>query len=145
MPIGTQFYMTRKQYFIVHDILITETVLPEIIWLLPVVHCGFYSKTAKKEVCFQWKWIKKMHAARERWLTGNPKSIHLGLFCWVKSIEHAHVTHNRFYPTQKQFVNALLHFLRNTIPEKWKNFRSQISDNFRNFSPKLSGFGVREV
>jgi hypothetical protein len=23
--------------------------------LLPVVHSGFYSKIAKKEVCFQWK------------------------------------------------------------------------------------------
>jgi len=25
----------------------------------------------------------------------------------VKFMEHAHVTHNRFYPTQKQFVNAV--------------------------------------
>ena len=108
-----------------------ETVLLGFIWLLPVVHSKFYSKIAKKEVCFQWKWIKKVHAAGKRWLTTHPQSIHFVLFCWVKSIEHAHVTHNLFYPTQKQFANAILHFLRNTIPEKWKNFRSQVSDNFR--------------
>ena len=72
-----------------------------------------------------------MHTAEKGWLTTHPKSIPLSLFCWVKSIEHAHVTHNHFYPTQKQFVNAILHFLRNTIPEKGKNFRSQVSDNFR--------------
>ncbi|MEJ6706764.1 MAG: hypothetical protein QNK49_03615 [Porticoccus sp.] len=41
------------------------------------------------------------------------------------------ITHNRFYPTQKQFVNAILHFLRNTIPKKWTDFRSQVSDNLR--------------
>ena len=122
-----------------------ETVLPEIIWLLPVVHCGFYSKTAKKEVCFQWKWTKKVHATGKWWLPAHPQSIHVELFCWIKSIEYAHVTRNLFYPTQKQFVNAVLHFLRNTIPKKWTDFRSQVSDNFRNFSPKLSGFGVREV
>jgi hypothetical protein len=41
------------------------------------------------------------------------------------------VTHNRHYPTQKQFAEAILAFFRKTIPDEWKSFRDQVSDNFR--------------
>jgi hypothetical protein len=44
---------------------------------------------------------------------------------------HQHVTHNRHYPTRKQFADAILAFFRETIPRKWKMFREQVSDNFR--------------
>ena len=44
---------------------------------------------------------------------------------------HQFVTHNRHYPTQKQFAGAILKFFRETIPNEWKSFRSQVSDNFR--------------
>jgi hypothetical protein len=30
------------------------------------------------------------------------------------------VTHNRHYPRQKQFANAILKFFRETIPNDWK-------------------------
>jgi transposase len=80
-------------------------------------------------------------AAVKKWLSRPKCRIHLiqlPTYCpHLNPIErlwavlHAHVTHNRFYLTQKQFANAILHFLRNTIPKKWKDFRSQVSDNFR--------------
>ena len=80
-------------------------------------------------------------AAVKKWLSRPKCRIHLiqlPTYCpHLNPIErlwavlHAHVTHNRFYPTQKQFANAILHFLRNTIPEKWKVFQNQVSDNFR--------------
>jgi transposase len=80
-------------------------------------------------------------AAVKKWLSRPKCRIHLiqlPAYCpHLNPIErlwavlHAHVTHNRFYPTQKQFANAILNFLRKTIPEKWKDFRSQVSDNFR--------------
>jgi len=44
---------------------------------------------------------------------------------------HQHVTHNRYYPTQKQFADAILAFFQETIPKKWKDFREQVTDNFR--------------
>ncbi|MFN4128699.1 MAG: hypothetical protein ACK4GC_02610 [Paracoccaceae bacterium] len=44
---------------------------------------------------------------------------------------HRHVTHNRHYTNQKQFADAILAFFRETIPKEWKNFRDQVSDNFR--------------
>ena len=47
------------------------------------------------------------------------------------AVLHAHVTHNRFYPTQKQFADAILHFFRETIPKQWPEFRDQVTDNFR--------------
>ena len=77
-----------------------ETVLLGFIWLLSVVPSEFYSKIAKKEVCFQWKWIQKVHAAGKRWLTTHPKSIHLGLFCWVKSVEISSLFLTHLHPFQ---------------------------------------------
>jgi transposase len=47
------------------------------------------------------------------------------------AVMHAHVTHNHFYPTQKKFADAILHFLRETIPKEWRKFRDQVTDNFR--------------
>ena len=47
------------------------------------------------------------------------------------AVLHAHVTHNQFYPTQKQFADAILRFLRETIPKNWHGFRDKVTDNFR--------------
>jgi hypothetical protein len=47
------------------------------------------------------------------------------------AVMHQKVTYNRYYPTQKQFANAILRFFRETIPSEWKVFRDQVSDNFR--------------
>ena len=44
---------------------------------------------------------------------------------------HHFVTHNRDYPTFREFRTALLKFLRRTIPQKWAFFRDRITDNFR--------------
>ena len=44
---------------------------------------------------------------------------------------HEYVTNNKFYKTFKEFADAILHFLRETIPKEWKNFRDQVTDNFR--------------
>ena len=38
---------------------------------------------------------------------------------------------NRYYQSQKQFADAILAFMRVTIPQEWKNFRDKVSDNFR--------------
>ena len=44
---------------------------------------------------------------------------------------HQHVTHNRYYRSQKQFADAILAFMRETIPQEWQKFRDKVSDNFR--------------
>ena len=44
---------------------------------------------------------------------------------------HQYVTHNRYYSSQKHFADAILAFMRETIPREWKNFRDKVSDNFR--------------
>ncbi len=48
---------------------------------------------------------------------------------WAVMLQH--VTHNRHYLTQKKFADAILKFLREIIPKYWKDFRSQVTDNFR--------------
>ena len=48
-----------------------------------------------------------------------------------KSSWHQYVTHNRYYPSQKQFANAILAFMRETIAQEWQKFRDKVSDNFR--------------
>lgn len=46
-------------------------------------------------------------------------------------VMHKTVTHNRCYESFKDFVEAVLNFLRRTLPERWKDFRDTITDNFR--------------
>jgi transposase len=44
------------------------------------------------------------------------------------AVMHQHVTHNRAYPKQKLFTEAFLKFFRKIIPEKWHNFRNQVTE-----------------
>lgn len=60
-----------------------------------------------------------------------PYCPHLNSIERLWAVMHLYVTHNRYYPTQKQFANAILQFFRETIPREWKNFRDTVSDNFR--------------
>ena len=46
-------------------------------------------------------------------------------------VMHKYVTHNKFYKNYKDFAEAILLFLRETIPKEWKTFRDQVTDNFR--------------
>ncbi|MCY4383027.1 MAG: transposase [Nitrospinae bacterium] len=46
-------------------------------------------------------------------------------------VMHAQVTHNRLYPTQNEFAEAILRFFCQTIPKQWREFRDQVSDNFQ--------------
>ena len=66
----------------------------------------------------------------------NPLLRHVNMSCQAVierlwAVLHAHVTHTQFYPTQKQFADAVLRFLRETIPKKWHGFRDKVTDNFR--------------
>lgn len=60
-----------------------------------------------------------------------PYCPHLNPIERLWAVMHQHVTHNRHYPNQKQFTTAIMLFLRETIPKHWKDFRSQVTDNFR--------------
>ncbi len=46
-------------------------------------------------------------------------------------VMHAWVTHNRHYQTFDQFTEAIFDFFRNTLPQKWQEFRNTVTDNFR--------------
>ncbi|AGI74779.1 putative transposase (plasmid) [Octadecabacter arcticus 238] len=59
-----------------------------------------------------------------------PYCPHLNPIERLWAVMHQHVTHNRAYPTQKLFTEAILKFLRKIIPEQWHNFRNQVTDNF---------------
>jgi transposase len=49
--------------------------------------------------------------------------------CW--KIMHEHVTDNRYYPTFKQFTEAILTFLNLTFPANARSWTDRLSDNFR--------------
>lgn len=59
-----------------------------------------------------------------------PYCPHLNPIERLWAVMHQFVTHNQYYPTQKQFANAILKFFRETIPNEWKTLRSQVTDNF---------------
>jgi transposase len=72
-----------------------------------------------------------------------PYCPHLNPIERLWAVMHQHVTHNRAYPTQKLFTEAILKFFRKIIIEQWHNFRNQVTDNFRIISEQnLWGFGV---
>ena len=60
-----------------------------------------------------------------------PDCPHLNPFERPWAVLHQYVTHNRYDPNQKQFADAVLVFMRDTIPREWTKFRDQLSDNFR--------------
>lgn len=60
-----------------------------------------------------------------------PYCPHLNPIERLWAVMHQLVTHNRYYPTQKQFAHAILRFFRETLPKEWKTFQSQVTDNFR--------------
>jgi len=60
-----------------------------------------------------------------------PYCPHLNPIERLWAVMHQYVTHNRHYPRQKQFADAILAFFRETIPKEWKKFRDKVSDNFR--------------
>ena len=81
------------------------------------------------------------HAKMVReWLNTHGKKIHLIFLppyapnlnaierLWA--VLHKAVTHNKFYPTFNQFVDAVLGFFRHTLPSKWGNIRDFVSDAF---------------
>lgn len=51
-------------------------------------------------------------------------------------VMHKWVTHNQHYATFNQFTEAILGFLRITLPDKWHEFRDTVTDNFRVLSLK---------
>ena len=65
-----------------------------------------------------------------------PPLMHVNMHCravierlWA--VLHPYVTHNRYYPSQKQFADAIFAFMRETIPKEYKAFRHKVTDNFR--------------
>jgi transposase len=60
-----------------------------------------------------------------------PYCPHLNPIERLWAVLHRYVTHNRYYRSQKQFADAILAFMRQTIPREWKSFRDTVSDKFR--------------
>ena len=60
-----------------------------------------------------------------------PYCPHLNPIERLWAVMHQFVTHNRHYPIQKQFANAILRFFRDTMPKEWETFRDQVPYCFR--------------
>ncbi len=51
-------------------------------------------------------------------------------------VMHEHITHNKCYAKFRDFAEAVLDFLRETVPRRFDEFSSSITDNFRVIDPK---------
>lgn len=60
-----------------------------------------------------------------------PYAPHLNPIERLWGVMHKWVTHNRHYATFNQFTDAILKFFRKTLPDKWREFRDAVTDNFR--------------
>jgi transposase len=50
-------------------------------------------------------------------------------------VMHRHVTHNRYYPTEGAFIQAVNTFFKNTLPHQWRDFRDTVTDTFHVIHP----------
>jgi transposase len=46
-------------------------------------------------------------------------------------LAHQNITHNTTYKNVTEFADAFVTFLKVTVPQKWKEFSSRVTDNFR--------------
>ena len=46
-------------------------------------------------------------------------------------VMHKWVTHNHHFKTFEQFTEAIFEFFRKTLPDRWREFRDTVTDNFR--------------
>lgn len=60
-----------------------------------------------------------------------PYAPHLNPIERLWGVMHQYVTHNKFYEKFKDFADAILAFFRETVPMHWRDFRDQVTDNFR--------------
>jgi transposase len=51
------------------------------------------------------------------------------------ALMHQTLTHNKTYPTCREFADALLNFLRNEVPKRWGQLCDSVTDNFRVIRP----------
>lgn len=51
------------------------------------------------------------------------------------ALMHQHLTHNKTYPTCREFADAIFDFLRNEVPRRWGEFCDSVTDNFRVILP----------
>ncbi|MCP3971727.1 MAG: IS630 family transposase [Rhodobacteraceae bacterium] len=65
-----------------------------------------------------------------------PYAPHLNPIERLWGVMHDWVTHNHHYATFNQFTEAILGFFRKTLPDKWREFRDTVTDNFRVVSHK---------
>ena len=65
-----------------------------------------------------------------------PYCPHLNPIERLWGLMHKHLTHNRSYATFNQFCNAILTFLRDTVPKKWAALCDHVTDNFRIIAPE---------
>ncbi len=65
-----------------------------------------------------------------------PYCPHLNPIERLWKVMHENVTHNRCYAKFRDFAEAVLGFLRKTVPSRFDEFSSSITDNFRVINPK---------
>ena len=50
-------------------------------------------------------------------------------------VMHKNITHNRTYPTFRDFADKAIAFLTERIPDNWPAFCDSVTDNFRVINP----------
>ena len=56
------------------------------------------------------------------------------------ALMHQHLTHNKIYPTCREFADAILAFLRNEVPRRWSEFAIRSQTTSASSSPRNFGF-----
>jgi len=60
---------------------------------------------------------------------------HLNAIERLWALMHEHLTHNKTYPTCREFADAIFAFLRDEVPRRWGEFCDSVTENFRVILP----------
>jgi hypothetical protein len=62
--------------------------------------------------------------------------LHLNPIERLWGLMHRQTTHNKCYPTFREFRTAMLICLREELPANWREWCDHVRDNFRVINPK---------
>ena len=57
---------------------------------------------------------------------------------------HKHVTHNKYYPTDNTFCDAILRFLRDKLPKNWSVWCDDVSDKTELYHRRIFGLSGKQ-
>lgn len=93
----------------------------EVVYFADAVHPEYQSRPARG-------WIRRGDKVAVKRTTGR-KRLNLHVALCLDDFDRQ-ITHNKYYPSETEFIMAIFAFFKQTLPNQWQSIRYTVSDNF---------------